>query len=246
MSESVLTEIANKVYIRVKLRIKFRDRVLAGVPKNDQVLDYFMNARHMSDKDKDDLKARIDAGTLSAEEKDEVKNTSWCQFEKNKAGELVLWHGNVKAMLREIFVTLGLTQKRPNLKKKKGETEEAAALEKGPSAGGKQTLQHAVHVEGLAGALHLPFLVGGSPVKEPSGSLDKVKHITDAAGKRSALGRHDYLDQPELDVILKWPRESVFTEVEFKQALAVCQDDGLGACRSQGFGKFDVIAYEVL
>ncbi len=239
MGISVLEEQAKALYTKVKIRIRFRDRILAGIPKHGDMLDYYMKARHMSDREKDDFKARTEKGELSPEEKEQITSTSWCQFERNAEGHLCLWHGNVKAMLREIFVTLGLTQKKPSLKK--AEKEE----DKGPSAGGRQTLQHAVHVDsGYPDSLRIPFERDGKLISEPDGSVDKVKHIKDAAGQRSALGRHDYLEKVEMQIILKWPTKSVFTEDDFKKVLALCQDDGLGACRSQGNGKFDVISYE--
>ena len=249
-NNSVLQKYVDEIYFIVKLKLKFRDKILAGIPKNESVLDYFMNARHMSDPEKEDFVLRVKTGSLSEEEKAEIKETAWCMFEKDKDGNLCLWHGNCKAMLREIFVTLGLTQKAPK-KRNSSENKEGAA-------GGRQTLQHAVHVDGFwadkegkidyrsFGSLRLLFERNGKVIKEPDGYVDKIKHITDAAGKRSALGRHDFLEQVELSLVLKWPNDGVFSEDDMKKALSVAQDDGCGATRSQGNGKFDVIEWEVL
>jgi hypothetical protein len=233
---SIFEEELKKLVYTATVRIKFRDAVLAGVPKNEDVLTYFMEARHMSEAEKDDFKKRVMGGTLTEDEKDEIKETGWCVFEPDCDGNLCLWHGNIKAMLREIFVTTGLTQKKPNTKK---------AVEGGdgpaPCAGGRQTFQHAVHVD----PLRILFTKDKNTIKSPDGRKDRVKHISDASGKRSALGRHDFISQPEMEFFLKWPRKSIFTIDDIKNSLALAQEDGLGACRSQGFGKFDVTFFEV-
>lgn len=73
-----------------------------------------------------------------------------------------------------------------------------------------------------------------------------MKHIKDAAGQRTALGRHDFIFRPEMTIYLKWPASGVFSDDEMKKALSVCEEDGLGASRSQGFGKFEVIEWTVV
>jgi len=224
--------------------IVFRDKVLAGIPKAGNPLDYYLASKHMSDEEKSDFTERVTAGSLTDDEKEVIKNLSWCCFEKNGDADsdgrtvdgveaLCLWHGNMKAALREMFTTLGLTQKM--WKKAKVGTE--------GHAGGKQVFQHAVHVD----PLRLPFFRPNEKgqdvfITQPDGYIDRVKHIEDAAGKRSVIGRHDYILKPRLQVTLRWPQKGPFDRDDIIRALAACQDDGLGACRSQGFGKFNIIA----
>ena len=238
MSVSVLSSVENKVYFRVRLRLKLRDRILAGIPANDDILDWFMEKRHMSEEAKAEFKARVEGGLLTEDEQEEIKETSKCVFERDRDGDLCVWHGNFKAMLREIFVTLGITQKAPKRRGKGKDGEE----DKSGAAGGRQTMQHGIHVD----PLRVKFMRDGKTIKVADGAIDKVKHITDASGKRSAIGRHEYVDQPEMVVEFKWPADGVIDEDDMKKALAVCQDDGVGACRSQGFGKFDVVEWTVL
>lgn len=265
MSTSILAPYNDQLFYKVRLRIKFRDRILGGIPKGGKPLDYFMDAKHMSDAEKEDFKKRISDGLISEDEKTAIKEMSWCQFERDRAGNLCLWHGNIKAMMREIFVTFGLTQRRPNMKKvgikkaKGAEEGEPLVPEKGPSSGGRQTLQHGVHVD----PVRIPFerviddkrtfIKVKDSVADVPGEyaekvefIDKVKHIKDMSGVRSALGRHDVIDQPEMTIYLKWPADGVFTEDDMKKAWSACEDDGLGACRSQGYGKFDVLEWEVI
>lgn len=260
---SVLSQYKDDLFYRVKLRIKFRDLILAGIPRAEKMLDYFMSERHMSDAERSSLEARISEGKLTEDEKEKIKNISWCKFESDADGNLCLWHGNVKAMLREMFTTLGLTQRQPNKKKD--------VPDKDQSAGGRQTFQHAVHVEPLYLCFERanPETEVREKIKAKDGSeliddhretpgdaalkrlnaaygfVDRVKHIEDAAGRRSALGRHDYLRQPELEFTLMWPARGCFTEDDVKTAMAAAENDGLGACRSQGFGKFEVISWKI-
>lgn len=215
--------------------IVFRDKVLAGIPKAGNPLDYYIASKHMSDEEKADFTERVNDGSLTDDEKTVIKNLSWCCFEKNDdgVGALCLWHGNMKAALREMFTTLGLTQKM--WKKAKTGAE--------GHAGGKQVFQHAVHVDPLRLPFFRPDTKGQDVfITQPDGYLDRVKHIEDAAGKRSVIGRHDFLMQPRLQITLRWPQKGPFDRDDIIRALAACQDDGLGACRSQGFGKFNIIA----
>lgn len=232
MSKSVLQDVEQKVYAKVRVVIQYRDTVLSGIPKNADMLDFFVKKKQMSEAEIADFRARVEKGEMTEEEKATIKNTAWCQFEIDHDGDLVLWHGNVKAMLREIFTTIGLTQK----KYKKGSKEAEG------HAGGKQVMQHAVHVD----PLRIKLLIDGKPVQEPTGYVDRIKHIEDMNGKRSALGRHDYLKGATAEFFLKWPKNSCFDVDDMKKALAFAQDDGLGSSRSQGFGKFDVIAFDVI
>lgn len=238
MGKSVLESVEKDVYERVKMKLEFRDKVLAGLPKNVETLDWFLAQKMMSEEDQLEFKERVSAGKLTEEELAQIKSSNWCQFEKDKNGYLCLWHGNFKAMLREMLTTLGFSQKKPRMLKKNKDTGETEA----GAAGGKQTFQHGVSVA----PLRILFTRKGQPITEPDGYVDKIKHINDAAGRRSAIGRHDYLDQVELDVDLKWVDTGVFSADDFKKIMVVAQDDGLGACRSQGYGTFDVTYFEIL
>lgn len=271
MAVSALQKENDELFFKVRLVIQFRDLVLAGIPKAGNPLDYFMSARHMSDEEKADFKKRIQDGQLSEDEKNQIKEMNWCTFERDHAQNLCMWHGNLKAMMREIFTTFGLTQRRPNTKKpgakgKKGTTDETPLIaEKDPSAGGRQTFQHGVHVDPIRipferrdadGKVHYIKVaeVDTEVVNAPTDDhyvealefVDKVKHIKDMNGTRSALGRHDKLLGVCMTIYLKWPARGVFDNNDMRKAWAACQDDGLGACRSQGFGKFDVIEWEVI
>jgi hypothetical protein len=244
MSKSVLEADEPKVYDKVNITIQFRDKVLSGIPQNGDMLEYFLRTKFATDAEKEDFTARMKAGTLTQEEQDELKNTNCQQFERDADGNLCIWHGNLKAMLREVFTTLGFTQW-PCIKTKKGGREF--------SAGGKQVMQHGVFVDPARILFHAPMknvidpsIMQFNPYQKADGTLTKPVHIEDQAGKRTALKAQEYLEQPFLSFTCKWLAKRTFDVKDLRQAFLVCQDDGLGASRSQGYGTFDVIKWDVI
>ena len=249
--KSVLDDV--EIYEKRQVTIAFEDKILAGCPKKGDMLAFYMEAKHMSDAEKEDFKKRIEDGDLTDEEKEEQKETNWTIFEKDAEGFLVIWHNNVKALLRECATTLGLTQirysgntaKAKPKKAKKGEEAEVVPLEpekaevKEAHAGGRQTFQHGLQID----PLRIRILKDGQPIQRPDGFVDRVKHIQDAGGKRSAIGRHDYVERPTLTFTLMWPLNGAFKEEHIKKMLKLAEKDGVGASRSQGFGTFVVTEF---
>jgi len=230
MAPSILSQLKENFKDRMTVTVEFIDKVYGGIPKCKKSLDYFMQERCMSDEQKKSLEERLSIQGMTDEEKRIAMDLNWNVFEKDLQGNCCLWTGNIKAMLREIFTTLGLTQKRH----KSGED---------AHAGGKQTLQHGVSVCSCnpGDYLRIPFLIDGKSQAASQGYDDRIKHIEDKAGKRSVIGRHDYFVTPTMQFVLSWPRDGVYSAADIIKALCFCEDDGLGACRSQCFGQFKVI-----
>ncbi len=222
----------NDLFQSVDVRIRFRDKILGGIPKQGSPLDYYITQSQMSDADAADFRARIKAGELTDEEKDAIKETNWCCFESDSAGHLCIWHGNIKSMLKEAFVALNLTKKLT----KKGNLWKDSVKTHG--------LQVGVHVEPLR---PLFVNVDGKNRCDPDGAMDKVKHVDGKFGEKvSALGRHDYFECADLAFSLRWLDDGPFDIDDITKAMTLCQDIGLGASRSQGHGKFDVVAFDVV
>jgi hypothetical protein len=235
--KSVLSDVSKKILTTVKVRIKFVDKIMSGCAKSGSSLDWYVNNKHMSDEEKADFLSRVKDGEMTQEEKDEVKDCSSRVFEHDRAGDLVIWHGNVKAMIRECAVTLGITQKQYRKRGKKVDGEGDVS----GSAGGKQTVQHGIDVE----PCHIKILVDGQPIREATGTVDRAIHIKGQEA-RSALGRFEFIDQPEMEFYLNWTTHGVVTEDDVKQIMALAEHNGLGACRSQGYGTFSVIHWEII
>ena len=63
-------------------------------------------------------------------------------------------------------------------------------------------------------------------------------------GPRSILKRNDYIERPAIKFQVWVVKRAEMKRKELVEILTLAQDNGLGACRSQGYGKFDVVALE--
>lgn len=259
MGKSVLEHIVLEETNAVGITLEFRDKILSGIPQSGDMLDYFIKMKQMSDSEKEDFILRIQKGAMSDDEKAEMKETSWTTFEKDREGFCCLWHNNIKAMLREICSVTGIYMKK-----------RASSAKGEERCGGKQTFQHGFNLKAVDGGddLRIRLLTNGEyaraekrgepaiwkpfadgkyiPVKTPHGYVDRIKHISDASGKRSAIGRHDFFEKARLKFEIWWLNNGTYSVDDLKKLLALAQDDGLGASRSQGMGRFDVIEFTVI
>jgi hypothetical protein len=227
---SVLDDV--KLFEEYQVSICFLDKVLGGCPAMGDMLEFYMEAKHMSDKEKEEFRERVRDGKLLDNELVSAKESNCCVFERDNEQCLTIWHANVKALLRECAVTLGITQLPPG--KRKSNDDNAG------HAGGRQTLQHGLHID----PLRIRLLKDGKPIKKADGNVDRIKHISDASGRRSAIGRHEYVEKAQATFTIKWPINGAFKEEHIKRMLKLAEGDGLGASRSQGFGKFVVTEFK--
>lgn len=219
---SVLTDV--KIFDRVIVGITWADKILAGLPQKGDSLDYFIKLKTMSEAAAEDFRARIKAGTLKEDEKAELEEAACRVFERDHEGFLCIWHGNIKALLRECATTLAYTQLKHSSAKGKCHP------------GGRQTFQHGLHID----PLRPRFLRDGKPLKAADGQLDRVQHVSDKAGTRSVLGRYEFLDKVSLEFEISWMANGCFKLKHLQGLLKLAEKDGLGASRSQGFGTFIV------
>ena len=238
-----LAAVHARLYNKVDVHIRFRDKVLGGLPKGGNPLDFWMELKNMSDDEKVEFKTRLKAGTVSAEELEEIKDASCCVFERDTEKCLVMWHGNLKAALREAFVTLGKTQMRGAgevvvVEEPVKKDDEKIKTKVPKCGGGRQTLQHGVHVE----PLRIRLLRKGKPITEPDGVENRVKHVTGPTGPRSALGQYEMLLCPEMKFTVLWPAKGCFKREDIEEVLVFIAQNGAGASRSQGYGKFEILS----
>ena len=147
----------------------------------------------------------------------------------------------IKAMLREMMSTLGITVAK---------------------RGSKQTLQHLICVKSCADSGGEPDGVwvnqinfergdDGAFVEEVDDHVEMCAHVMGPLGPRSLIKQHDRIYGSKIRFLIKVPANlpksqstAVTRDEEIQRMLAHAQDDGLGACRSQGYGKFRVIKLE--
>lgn len=80
---------------------------------------------------------------------------------------------------------------------------------------------------------------------EPDGIEMVVGHITDRQGPRSTLGYHEYVRRVTISFDVLVVRDSIEQEW-WIDLWTHMEENGLGALRSQGYGKFDLLAWELV
>jgi hypothetical protein len=80
-------------------------------------------------------------------------------------------------------------------------------------------------------------------VAEPSGIELMIGHVSGKDGKRSTITYHEYVDRPtiECDVMVA---ENAVTADQWARLWVHCQENGIGALRSQGHGRFEVTEWK--
>ena len=112
--------------------------------------------------------------------------------------------------------------------------------------GSKDLLQHGFEIKAMDGGQR-HYL----DRKEPDGNEEGPIHVQTPLGPRTALKKVDYCEGVELTfeiwVLKTHPSDSRYLgEKDIVEMLTFGQEDGIGADRSQGMGKFDVADFTVV
>lgn len=78
---------------------------------------------------------------------------------------------------------------------------------------------------------------------EPDGVETVIGHVSDKNGQRSTLGYHQYVEKAHLTFDVLSTRDAI-EEDWWVDIWTHAEENGLGALRSQGYGKFDLIAWD--
>jgi hypothetical protein len=212
----------------LRIEIQIRDKILAGKPANLDAANAMLKARGL-----EDLMV-VAADIVSPAERqvagDKIaKEEGLCEFSRRE-GKDGIWMpaNNIKACLKENWSVLGLR----------------------------------VEVRGSRGALAEGLFVSGAIAdtektperdwvylgEKPDGTEVGVAHTTGASGPVSSIKRHEYVIKPKItfDVMIAHAKSvsDKISDDELAKTLVHAQEHGLGACRSQGFGKFDVLSVQ--
>lgn len=211
---------SSELYDRYALTIKTRGRLCGGVPRNKELIRSWVEASTGFKDETTEKLIQADAELVV----NEVAEKSWIGFMQDEKG-LLLQARNVKACLKQSASLLGITQKK---------------------RGSKQILAEGMEVKSVSGSdrIHLGRAV-------PDGTDESAIHVMTAQGPRTALRRMDYVENVTIEfeiwVLTTSAQENRHIgEKELKMILMHAQENGLGASRSQGEGKFEVTAFERL
>lgn len=223
---ALLKEAGSIHWRSLKVIIRFRDKLLAGKPKSLKVAEAMVKARGLEDRLQ--VKEITDPNEV-AEEVKIASEAGLCEFHRRE-GKPGIWYpcNNIKAGLKENWSVMGLSYE------KRGS--------KGALAEGVFVYSDVKSAKGDMNELDWIFLG-----KEPDGIEEGVVHTNGPTGPRSSLKRNEYVVGREVTFYVNIAT-AVLSKLDGDQGLAKTlvhfQHHGLGASRSQGYGKFDIVSVE--
>lgn len=220
-------------FTRYRVDITFHEKVLGGTPSNPKILEGHISAKAgLSDEVvKQRLLATslaerlgIDAAQATVEDimaaaGDVAAKNNTNGFRRDPVKGLFLPGRYVKAMIREC-VNIAFAGER------------WGATKKGP----KNFVAERVFVEESHDRLYLGRT-------EPDSIELIIGHVSGPQGPQSTLAHHEACYQPSTSFIVKSFKDSVSLD-QWMTILELAENIGLGACRSQGYGRFAVTNFE--
>lgn len=244
----IFDDVAADLFVTYRARLRFRDRVVGGTPSNPKLIEGWLRAKMGISQEQEvrnlTLQTLRDLGleqevfdgedvrfeTLAAASETIAQKSNTTMFKRDPAG-LYVESRAVKAMLKEA----------------------TAILYPGSKAGGTEVNGDAkIHKWGQTGkapssaAAEWIFI---NPdhislgVAQPSGIDLSIGHIKGPQGPRSTLDYYEYVERPAIEFSVMVLQDRVPAE-RWPQIWRYAQEMGLGAKRSQGFGRFDVLAWD--
>jgi len=225
---------------KLHVTIQMRDKLMAGKPAQLDAGIAMLKARG--------LQAAIEAvdiedpNALAAAAATTV-NEGLCEFHRRE-GRPGLWlpTNNIKAMIKENWSVLGY---RNEIRGSRGRLAEGLFVYSVPQAGDdpveRDWLLVGAAPDGVA-MVDLTKDAEGKPL--PKGKqFTAVSHTTGPSGPVSAIKRHEYVEGTSLTFEIAIARKNVMEGLDdgaLADVLVHAAEHGLGACRSQGFGRFQI------
>jgi hypothetical protein len=209
-----------RLYDRYRVTIKIRDRICGGMPRNPDLIKTWVESTtgHADEISEKLIQENAELIVNAVAEK------CWNGFPEDAEHGLFIPCRNIKACLKQSAQLLGIYKK---------------------NRGSKQILAEGMEVKGDSERGDRVYL----GKKEADGTDESAIHVMTAQGPRTALRRMDYVTEPTLSfeiwVLKTAPQETRHIgEEQLVDILAHASENGLGASRSQGEGKFSVESFE--
>lgn len=218
-------------------RITFRDRLMGGVPKDPKVIEGWLRAKAGIESEEEikqaTLRTLLELGAdvradMSFEEMQRASEALAAQrstngFKQDERG-LYIESRVIKAMLKEACAILFPYQATGNAGKW-GVTKKAA----------RALLAERVFID--PDKVYLGR-------KEPDGVELMIGHVSiPGKGTVGTLTYHEYVTQATIDFQCKVSQDMVPLD-KWPELWSFAEENGLGALRSQGFGRFDIWVWE--
>jgi len=210
------------IWKRYKVELQVTNRLMAGIPKNPEMIEAWLEARQPSEAaiarrraNGEEITPVAVLAEQVAEEVDAVEEErAWLGFKKDDV--LYIEGSNVKAHLKDCA---NIMQKLLDFK----------AL--------RSKLADRVYVEDER------VYLGKA---EPDGYYEHPVHVMTRQGPRSALKRNDYVEQPCLSFGLRVLADGVIDEDLLRDIFEYGGTHGIGAERGLGYGRYELKVLEEL
>jgi len=234
---SVFSKEKSELFTTYRATLEFRDRILGGIPKDTKVIEAWLRAKagvtdddeikHMMVRTLQDLGVDVtpdmtyDQLHEASDKIAAVKQTNG--FKVNENG-LYIEDRQVKAMLKEAVNILYAGER-------------WGATKKGPRSFTAERV--------FIGPARINFLPNaeGKPACEPDGIEMLIIHASTPQGPRSSLSYHEYMERRSITFDVQVARDCIENK-NWPEIWSLCEENGLGAARSQSYGRFDVTAWD--
>ncbi len=231
---SILTDL--KMWTKYKITLEFVSPCIGGVPNAKNLIKGWLGTKNLATTDAE-LEALVNATAAELGGKvEEAASAMWTVFKKDEKG-IYLEGRQVKAMFKESSNIL-----REMLVKAEGKKKGAKGEERSRFSNLKSRVAERLFVED--DVVYLMELVGETLVYklESDGSEERPIHVQTPQGPRTALKRTDHVKAgTRISFTVKTLNDNVVDKELVEVLLAHSSENGLGADRSQGFGKFRVV-----
>lgn len=232
MTTSVFADRMTSLFTTYKCTIKMRGKLLGGIPKSPDVIEGWLRSRAGINQDEEVrqamLRTLVELGAevspdMNYEQIEEaskalaaVKSTNG--FKQNASG-LYIEDRQIKALIKEGVNILYAGERWGKTKK-----------------GPRNFTAERVFVQ----PSEIPL-----GRKEPDGIELMMVHANTPQGPRSSLSYHEYVDEAEITFEVDSLRDEIGPE-QWAEVWVLAQENGLGACRSQSYGRFDVVGWDAI
>lgn len=222
----LLRAAATEHWRTLRVEIRLLGKMLAGKPRRLDIAEAMIKARGLGDTLKTEVvEDPVEREAMATEAADE----SICEFHR-RDGRPGIWlpANNVKAMLKENWSVLGYGMK---MRGSKGALAEGVFVYSKAAPGPGETMED------------LDWIFLGDA---PDGIDEGVVHAVTMQGPRSSLKRNEYVSGKTLTffVNIAVNVKDKLDDEAFAKVLFHAGNHGLGAGRSQGNGKFEILAVE--
>jgi hypothetical protein len=225
------------IFAQYKVTIQFREKLMGGVPYNPKLIEGWLRTK-MEGKDAETMEMvrstlnelgwSVGPDTPMEEIQEAYKKLALTKvtngFKQELAGRrrgLYIETRQLKAMLKEATNILYAGER-------------WGVTKKGP----RNFLAERVFVRATDSS---DFLFLGR--QQPDGIEMVIGHVSGPQGPRSTLTYHQYCFSPTVEFVCLSLNDCI-TEEQWVEMLTLCEEGGLGALRSQGHGKFNVLGIE--